>query len=532
MTPPPAAPPRPAGPHDAPGGPVDRPALALEGIVQRFGGVAALDGASLTVGRGTLHAVLGENGAGKTTLMRVAFGMLAPDAGVVRIDGLARRPTSPASAIAAGVGMVHQHFSIVPAMTVAENVALGGRGRHDPRAAARRVRALGERTGLVLDPAAVAGTLGVAAQQRLEIVKALARDARLLILDEPTAVLSPAEARDLLGWLRGFVDGGGTAVLITHKLRDALDHADAVTVLRRGRTVATAAVRGPLAARLDEGTLAALMLGGAAAAGASESALATATGAHRVAGAGPTEGEAAAPAGAPSPSAPVVRARGLRLVDGRGVTRIRGASFTVAAGEIVGVAAVEGSGQRELLRALAGRLAPAEGTLERPARVAFVPEDRHRDALLLDGSLTENLALRGAGARRGLVRWRTLAARAATLIARHDVRGGSPRTPARALSGGNQQKFVVARELAADGDGGAPALVVAENPTRGLDIRATAAVHGRLREARAGGAAVIVHSGDLDEVLGLADRVLVVYDGTVVAVAAERDAVGRAMLGA
>jgi simple sugar transport system ATP-binding protein len=210
---------------------------------------------------------------------------------------------------------------------------------------------------------------------------------------------------------------------------------------------------------------------------------------------------------------------------------VRDASFEVRAGEILGVAAVEGSGQRELLRALAGRLAPAAGTLERPERVAFVPEDRHRDALLLDGTLTENLALHGAGRRRGLVPWRALADRTADLVARFDVRGGGPDAPARALSGGNQQKLVVARELAGAGDA-APPLVVAENPTRGLDILATAAVHARLREARDAGAAVVVHSSDLDEVLALADRVLAVYDGRVMAVANEADAVGRAMLGA
>jgi simple sugar transport system ATP-binding protein len=244
------------------------PALALDGIVKRFGAALALDGASLTVRPGSLHAVLGENGAGKTTLMRIAFGMLQPEAGSVRVAGTARRFGSPAEAIASGIGMVHQHFTIVPAMTVAENVALGGRGRYDARSAAARVRQVADQAGLALDPSARAGELGVAGQQRLEIVKALARDARLLILDEPAAVLTPTEAHELLGWLRRFVDGGATAVLITHKLRDALTFADEVTVLRRGRTVGSSA-----AAATNEAALTAQLLGPAAVARPGESAV-------------------------------------------------------------------------------------------------------------------------------------------------------------------------------------------------------------------------------------------------------------------
>ncbi len=493
----------------------------LADVVKRYGETTALDGASLAVGAGTLHAVLGENGAGKTTLMRVAFGLVRPDAGEVRVYGAARRFASPAAAIAAGVGMVHQHFTIVPAMTVAENVALGGRGRFDPQSAADRVRAVGAETGLTLDPAAVAGALPVAAQQRLEIVKALARAARVLILDEPGAVLSPDEADELLAWLRRWVDGGGTAVLVTHKLRDALRHADAVTVLRRGRTVLARPV-GRGADALTEAALATAMLGEGATAPAPEVAADPAA----LAGAAPDDRRDGAPA---RDRTAVVRADRVRAADAWGVVRVRDATFSLYAGEIVGVAAVEGSGQYELLRLLAGRLAPTAGTLERPAQVAFIPEDRQRDALLVDASLAENLALAGAGARRGRVAWRALADRAAALAAAFDVRGGGPATPAAALSGGNQQKFVVARELAG---GVAPALVVAENPTRGLDIRASAAVRARLRAARDAGAAVVVYSSDLDEVLALADRVVVVYDGRVLEAARDREVVGRLMLGA
>jgi simple sugar transport system ATP-binding protein len=474
-------------------------ALALRDVDKRFGGSVALDGASLVVRRGTVHAVLGENGAGKTTLMRVAFGMVRADRGELRIDGTVRRFTSPAEAIAAGIGMVHQHFSIVPTMTVAENVALGGRGRYDARAAAERVREVGARTGLVLDPAAIAGALAVSGQQRLEIVKALARDARTLILDEPTAVLTPVEGRELLTWLRGFVAGGNTAILVTHRLRDALAYADEITVLRRGRTVGTLDV-----GEATEAQLAELVLGE------------------------PPTVHAEGRGGAVSEI--VARSRDVGYVDGQGVARVRGATFDVRAGEIVGIAAVEGAGQHELLRLLAGRLVPTTGLLERPAQIGFIPEDRHRDALLLDAPAVENVALHGAGARRGRMPWRAIAERTASLVESFDVRGGGTAAPVRSLSGGNQQKLIVARELAAAG--AAPPLVVAENPTRGLDVRAAAAVHARLRAARDAGTGVVVHSTDLDEVLALADRVLVMYAGHLTATPADREAVGRAMLGA
>lgn len=509
------------------GGP---PALELDGISKRYGSTAALDGASLRVRARTVHAVLGENGAGKTTLMRVAFGLVQPDVGAVRVFGGTRRFGSPADAIAAGVGMVHQHFTLVPAMTVAENVALGGRGAYRPRAAAERVRAVGADTGLVLDPDAQAGTLGVAAHQRLEIVKALARAARVLILDEPGAVLSPTESEDVLRWLRRWVDAGPTdapraAVLVTHKLRDALRHADDVTVLRRGRTAYSADLRhqedtSPL---VTEETLAAAMLG------------------ERPAAPDDGAGDPLPPAGLTLPAPPatahaspprevVVRATGLAVADESGTERVREATFVLRTGELVAVAAVEGSGQRELLRALAGRLPLAHGTLHAPADVAFVPEDRHRDALLLAAPLADNLALRGAGRRRGLIPWPKLAARATELAAAFDVRGAEDaQMPAAALSGGNQQKFVVARELA--GGDTVPALIVAENPTRGLDIRAAAAVRARLRAARDAGACVVVHSSDLDEVLALADRVLVVHGGRVSEVPPDREVVGRRMLG-
>jgi len=514
-------------------------ALELTGITKRFGGVAALDGAFLVVRPGTVHALLGENGAGKTTLMRIAFGMLRPDAGVVRVGGVERAFGSPADAMAAGVGMVHQHFALVPAMTVAENVALGGTGRYDARGAAARVREIGRATGLVLDPGARVGALPVGAQQHVEVVKALAREARVLILDEPTAVLAPKEAEELLEWVRAFAAAGRSAVLITHKLREAVAVADEVTVLRRGRTVSTLHRGG-----MSEDAIAGAMLGDGGApegGGAVGGRAVSAAGEDGGAGAPPRVNDAgsgsfehhrriaSATTAAPPPSsgrAAVLRARGVSLADERGVLRVREASCEIRRGEIVGVAGVEGSGQRELLRALAGRLQPAAGTLELPAAVGFVPEDRHRDALVLDFSLYENVALRGAHRRRGVMPWRRLREETAAIIERHDVRAPGVTVPARALSGGNQQKLVLGRELA-----GAPAALVAENPSRGLDIRAAAAVHERLRAVRDAGCAVVVYSSDLEEILALADRVLVVYAGTVREVARERELVGRAMLG-
>lgn len=479
---------------------VTAPALALRGISKAFGSVLALDHVSFSVNPGTLHALLGENGAGKTTLMRIAFGQLQADSGTLDVDGVRREWHSSADAISAGLGMVHQHFMLVPALTVAENVALGSHGFFSgftAKEATARIRQIGATSGLAMDPSARVADLTVGAQQRLELVKALSVEARLLILDEPTAVLSPRESKDLYGWLRRFVDAGGTVVLITHKVREALAVADAVTVLRRGRAVLQSPVRD---VHLDAVVTA--LLGEAS-----------------------LERDQPPAIAAKAPGRETLVLNSVSVVDERGVTKLRDASITVRTGEIVGIAGVDGAGQWELLRVLAGRVAPSTGTVRLPAHIGFVPEDRLRDALVSSMSLAENMALQRAGSLRGFMSWPAFAERARAVVRRHDVRPPDAPT-AGALSGGNQQKFVLGREL-----DGSPDALVAENPTRGLDIRATADILSRLREARDGGGALVVYSSDLDEVVSIADRLLVCFAGVVRELPVDAELAGRAMVG-
>ncbi len=470
-------------------------ALALDGITKRFGSIVALNGANLQVRAGSVHALLGENGAGKTTLIRIAFGLLRADGGTVAIHGNAEPLRSPADAIARGMGVVHQHFTNVPAMTVAENVALGNRGVFSARRTSQRIVDFAKRLHLPLDPEARVDNLGAAAQQRLEIVKALFRDARLLILDEPTAVLAPREATELLQWLRAYADTGGTAVLITHKLREALAIADEVTVLRHGRTTLQAST-----GHLTQEVLAREMIGDSVPS---------------------PRGDSDA-----TPGAPIVSVRAVSITNEDGTSLIRHASFVVRRREIVGMAGVEGSGQAALLRALAGRMPIHSGEIERPDVVGFVPEDRQRDALVLEFSLTENVALGNAASLRGTVQWHAWRLLTDKILSEDDVRAPSPESSAGQLSGGNQQKLVIGRELRLYRD-----FLVVENPTRGLDLRARAAVHDRLRAARDDGMGIVLYSSDLDEVLSLAARVLVVHAGRVIETSLDREAIGRAMLG-
>jgi general nucleoside transport system ATP-binding protein len=472
-------------------------ALSLQSIVKRFGRVTALDGASFAVAPGSIHALLGENGAGKTTLMRIAYGLERPDAGVVQIGGETVTLRAAADAIQRGVGMVQQHFSLVPAMTVAENVFLGGRGGFHPRRAAERVRMLAHDTSLQVDPDTRVADLPVAAQQKVELLKLFSRQARTLILDEPTSVLAPSEARELMALLRRVANEGGAVVLVTHKLREALAVADDVTVLRRGRTVVTTSARA-----------------------ISEDALAHAMFPEGVA----PESAAQARHG---PASVIAEMRDVELRDLRAISRIRGVTLSVHAGEILGVAGIEGSGHHELMLALAGHLRPVAGEIRIPSEIAFIPEHRQRDALIPAFSLIENVALRSVARARGRMRWPVVARHVDELIAQHGIRAASAAAPVRSLSGGNQQKLVLARELAAGAS-----LVVAENPTQGLDVRAAGAIRKRLREARDAGAGVAVYTSDLDELLTLADRIVVVFGGSVREVQRDAEVIGRAMLGA
>lgn len=472
-------------------------ALVLEGIDKRFGAVQALAGASLRVRRGTVHAVLGENGAGKTTLMRIAFGMMPPDSGRVIIQGNVVALRSSADAIRRGVGMVHQHFTLVPAMSVEENIALGGHGVLDLPSVRARIAELAAHTGLSVAPQTRVATLGVGAQQRVEILKALYGDARVLILDEPSAVLTPRETEELFTWLRRFVADGGTAVLVTHKLHEAMAVADDVTVLRRGAIALQSTAQ---AVTID--TLVRALTGEAPASPR----------ARRL---------------AVLPGAVVAELIDASVIDDRGVVRVKHAHLACRAGEIIGLAGVEGSGVQELVRLLAGRVAPSEGHARLPASVGFIPEDRLRDALIESFTLTENFALRGAHARRGLMQWPAMETQTASVMSRYDVRAAGPLATGGSLSGGNQQKFVVGRELSAT-----PPLIVAENPVRGLDLRATDRVLSELRDAAEQGSAVALYSTDLDDVLPLADRMFVVFGGTVREVPVSRDAVAAALVGA
>jgi simple sugar transport system ATP-binding protein len=464
--------------------------LSLAQVRKTFGSTLALDNVALDVAAGEVHALLGENGAGKSTLMQVAYGLVHPDAGSLELFGSPRAMfRSPAEARAAGIGMVHQHFTSIPALSVGENIALAAGWHESGKRAERRAAAVIARLGLPLDPAAIVSALSVQLRQRLEVVKALAADPRVLLLDEPSAVLAPREVRELLESVREFAARGGAVVLITHKLEEVFAAADRVTVLRRG----VVTFSGPTAGQTPA-TLARAMLGADL---------------PRAAARAVVRGDV------------VVRAESFTM------GLVQPVSFEIRAGEIVGVAAIEGNGQRELLRAIGG---PEEvgATLRVSGPVAFVPEDRTTEGLIPEFSLAENVLLGMVDDADRWLNWRAIRARTANLLAEFDVRSGGPDAPASSLSGGNQQKLLFARAFER-----APQVLVAEDPTRGLDILATHEIHERLREAASLGVAVIVHSSDLDEVLALADRVFVVANGIVreMPAAASRDAIGDAMLG-
>ena len=483
--------------------PGDTPALELRGITKRFGSLVANDAIDFELKRGEIHALLGENGAGKSTLMNVLYGLHHPDEGEIRLDGEPVTIDSARRAIALGIGMVHQHFMLVPVMTVAENLVLGAEPRNGPlldyKAAARRTRELSERFGLAVDPDTRVENLGVGAQQRVEILRALFRGAKVLVLDEPTAVLTAQESQDLFKVLRTLAEGGTSVVFISHKLNEALDVADRVTVLRRGKKIDTVPSEGA-----TERSLATLMVG-------RDVLLRVDKPEH-------------------TPGEPVLEVRDLHVTDDRGLPAVRGVSLQVRAGEIVGLAGVDANGQSELIEAITG-LRPSESgqvvvdgrdvTGARPremidAGVGHIAEDRHRRGLVLQFDLAENIGLheyRKAGVSRwGWLSPRTLADRARGLLREYDVRGGESDTLASSLSGGNQQKVVIAREISTD-----PKVLVAAQPTRGLDVGAIEFVHRRLVEERDKGRAILLVSLELEEIRSLSDRALVIYEGEIVA---------------
>jgi simple sugar transport system ATP-binding protein len=484
-------------------------AIRLRDIVKSFGAVQANRGAELEVAHGEIHALVGENGAGKSTLMRVLAGMYAPDSGSMEVEGRDVTGWSTAEAIAAGVGMVHQHFMLVPTLTVAENVMLGSELTRGPvldRAAAEEaVRKLSAQTGLAVPPAARVSELSVGQAQRVEILKTLYRGAKILILDEPTAVLSPPEVRELWQVCRSIRDAGGTIVLITHKLDEVIDVSETITVMRAGRTVARMATAGttPQAiARAMVGRDVALALD------------AEYTGTPLL----PELGAVTA----------LLEVRDLGVAGANGQPVVKSASFSIAPGEILGIAGVEGNGQTELVEAIAG-LREYTGSIALASRdlatlgvrargdagLSHIPEDRHERALILDYTVAENLIL---GQQHRFTHGAALdtprmLAHARELITRYDIRPDNPALAARALSGGNQQKIVVAREMARDFK-----VLLAAQPTRGVDVGAIEFIHARLREARDQGKAVLLVSADLAEILALSDRVAVMYGGRIVTI--------------
>jgi len=476
--------------------------LEMRDIRKEFPGVVANDRVSFDVRRGEVHALLGENGAGKSTLMNILYGLYRPDAGEIRLNGKRVTFSSARDAIQAGIGMVHQHFMLIPVMTVAENVVLGiepsRRLLLDEAVARRRVTDMAKTFNFAVDPDARVDEISVGQQQRVEIMKALYRNANVLILDEPTAVLTPQEASDLFEILRTLRREGISIIFISHKLNEVLDIADRITVLRRGKTIETVPREGA-----SEKSLARAMVGRDVLLQVERK---------------PAE-----------PGRALLEVKDLHVRDDRGIEKVRGVSFEVHEGEIVGIAGVDGNGQTELIDALAGLQTVEHGKITidgknisratprqaLDAGVGHIPEDRQRRGLVLDFTIAENIALhdyaKAPDAKWGWIFPGRMIARAKRLIDDFDVRGGGPSTPAGGLSGGNQQKLVAAREVDRD-----PKVLIAAQPTRGLDVGAIEYLHRRLVTERDAGRAILLVSLELDEILSLSDRILVMYEGQIV----------------
>lgn len=475
--------------------------IEMRDITKVFGGFVANDKINLHLRKGEIHALLGENGAGKSTLMNMLAGLLEPTSGEIAVNGQVVNLDSPSKAASLGIGMVHQHFMLVEAFTVAENIILGSEltknGVLDIAGASKEIKALSERYGLAVDPSAKVADISVGAQQRVEILKTLYRGADILIFDEPTAVLTPSEIDELMAIMKNLVKEGKSIILITHKLDEIRAVSDRVTVIRRGKSIETVEIAGATNADLAE-----MMVGRSVSF--------------------KTEKQAS------EPKEVVLSIKDLVVNENRGVPAVKNLSLDVRAGEIVGIAGIDGNGQSELIQAITGLRKVESGSIElkgdsivglHPRQitelsVGHVPEDRHRDGLILEMMISENIALqtyyKEPHSKNGILNYSNITSYAKKLMEEFDVRAASELVPAAALSGGNQQKAIIAREIDRD-----PDLLIVSQPTRGLDVGAIEYIHKRLIEERDNGKAVLVVSFELDEILNVSDRIAVIHDGKI-----------------
>ncbi|HEU5600326.1 TPA: ABC transporter ATP-binding protein [Streptococcus pneumoniae] len=475
--------------------------IEMRDITKVFGGFVANDKINLHLRKGEIHALLGENGAGKSTLMNMLAGLLEPTSGEIAVNGQVVNLDSPSKAASLGIGMVHQHFMLVEAFTVAENIILGSEltknGVLDIAGASKEIKALSERYGLAVDPSAKVADISVGAQQRVEILKTLYRGADILIFDEPTAVLTPSEIEELMAIMKNLVKEGKSIILITHKLDEIRAVSDRVTVIRRGKSIETVKIAGATNADLAE-----MMVGRSVSF--------------------KTEKQAS------QPKEVVLSIKDLVVNENRGVPAVKNLSLDVRAGEIVGIAGIDGNGQSELIQAITGLRKVESGSIElkgdsivglHPRQitelsVGHVPEDRHRDGLILEMMISENIALqtyyKEPHSKNGILNYSNITSYAKKLMEEFDVRAASELVPAAALSGGNQQKAIIAREIDRD-----PDLLIVSQPTRGLDVGAIEYIHKRLIEERDNGKAVLVVSFELDEILNVSDRIAVIHDGKI-----------------
>ncbi|VMH54818.1 ABC transporter ATP-binding protein [Streptococcus pneumoniae] len=475
--------------------------IEMRDITKVFGGFVANDKINLHLRKGEIHALLGENGAGKSTLMNMLAGLLEPTSGEIAVNGQVVNLDSPSKAASLGIGMVHQHFMLVEAFTVAENIILGSEltknGVLDIAGASKEIKALSERYGLAVDPSAKVADISVGAQQRVEILKTLYRGVDILIFDEPTAVLTPSEIDELMAIMKNLVKEGKSIILITHKLDEIRAVSDRVTVIRRGKSIETVEIAGATNADLAE-----MMVGRSVSF--------------------KTEKQAS------KPKEVVLSIKDLVVNENRGVPAVKNLSLDVRAGEIVGIAGIDGNGQSELIQAITGLRKVESGSIElkgdsivglHPRQitelsVGHVPEDRHRDGLILEMMISENIALqtyyKEPHSKNGILNYSNITSYAKKLMEEFDVRAASELVPAAALSGGNQQKAIIAREIDRD-----PDLLIVSQPTRGLDVGAIEYIHKRLIEERDNGKAVLVVSFELDEILNVSDRIAVIHDGKI-----------------